>query len=63
MFGSRARGNFKKTSDIDLALFKKMLTHSQQNLIENDIQQMSTPLKIDIVFFDRLTKNKLKTKE
>lgn len=28
----------------------------QQNLIEQHIQEMSTPLKIDIVFIDRLTK-------
>jgi len=59
LFGSRARGDFKKTSDIDLAFFTNELTHSEQNLIENDIHQMSTPLKIDIVFFNRLTKNKL----
>jgi hypothetical protein len=56
LFGSRARGDYERTSDIDLALSTNHLTHSQQNLIEEDIHEMPTPLKIDIVFMDRLSK-------
>ena len=58
-FGSRARGNYRKTSDIDLAIYTNNATHSQQNLIEYQIQEMPTLLKIDIVFMDRLANEKL----
>lgn len=59
LFGSRARGDYHRTSDIDLAVFTKKCSHTQQNLIEQAIKEMSTPLKIDVVFIDRLTKEKL----
>ena len=59
LFGSRARGDFRPNSDIDLAIYTNQATHSQQNLIEARIQEMPTYLKIDIVFFDRLNKNEL----
>lgn len=59
LFGSRARGDYNKSSDIDLAIFTKNSSHTDQNLIEDDIIQMPTPLKIDIVFMDRLIKGKL----
>lgn len=61
LFGSRARGDYRKTSDIDLAIFTNGVTHSQQNLILHTILQMSTPLKLDVLFFDRLSKEKLKS--
>jgi uncharacterized protein len=59
LFGSRARGGYHRSSDIDLAVFTKNCSHTQQNLIEQAIKDMSTPLKIDVVFIDRLKKEKL----
>jgi predicted nucleotidyltransferase len=59
LFGSRARGDHRKTSDIDLALYTNHLSHSEQSLIEADILDMSTPLKMDILFQNRLNKEKL----
>lgn len=59
LFGSRARGDYRNTSDIDLALFTNNLSHSEQNLIEADLQSLSTPLKIDVLFMNRLIKEKL----
>jgi uncharacterized protein len=59
LFGSRARGDYQKTSDIDLAIWTNDASHSEQNLMEYVIQQLPTPLKIDVLFFDRLTKEKL----
>ncbi|MGG5255143.1 nucleotidyltransferase family protein [Neobacillus sp. SM06] len=61
LFGSRARGDYRKTSDIDLAIFTNHASHQQQNVIHHSINEMSTPLKIDVLFFDRLTKAKLKS--
>ena len=59
LFGSRARGDYHRSSDIDLAVFTKRISHTEQNLIEHAINEMSTPLKIDVVFMDRLKKEKL----
>lgn len=60
LFGSRARGDFRRSSDIDLAISTNDSTHSQQNLIEHGIDELSTPIKINVVFMDRLTKENLK---
>lgn len=59
LFGSRARGDFHPDSDIDLAIYTNNATHSQQNMIAFNIQEMSPPLKIDVVFVDRLKKEKM----
>lgn len=59
LFGSRARGDFQQTSDIDLAIYTRNATHTEQHLIEQTIQEMVTPLKIDVVFTDRLTNEQL----
>ena len=52
-------GDYHRSSDIDLAVFTKRISHTEQNLIEHAINEMSTPLKIDVVFMDRLKKEKL----
>jgi|SRR5690625_4216099 len=54
LFGSRAFGDFRETSDIDLAIYTRETTHTEQNLIEMRIQEIPTYLKIDIVFIERL---------
>jgi hypothetical protein len=59
LFGSRARGDYRRSSDIDLAVFTKGISHTEQNLIEQAINEMPTPLKIDVVFMDRITKEKM----
>lgn len=59
LFGSRARGDFHARSDIDLAISTDNATHLQQNLIEFDIQEMTTHLKIDVIFIDRIKKQEL----
>ena len=37
LFGSRARGDFNKRSDIDIALYTTNITSSEQNMIEDKI--------------------------
>ncbi|UJL47226.1 nucleotidyltransferase domain-containing protein [Virgibacillus sp. NKC19-16] len=59
LFGSRARGDFCPSSDIDLAVQTNNATHSEQNLIEDSIQEMPTHLRMDIVFLNRLSKEGL----
>ncbi|MHA6252810.1 nucleotidyltransferase domain-containing protein [Oceanobacillus sp. CAU 1775] len=59
LYGSRARGDFKINSDIDLAIYTVPLSHSEQNLIENTIQEIPTYLKVDVVFMDRRLKKEM----
>ncbi|WP_170008115.1 nucleotidyltransferase domain-containing protein [Bacillus fonticola] len=59
LFGSRARGDYHRASDIDLAVFTVTCSHTQQNLIEDAINEMSTPLRLDIIFPDRIKKRKV----
>jgi uncharacterized protein len=59
LFGSRARGEQSNRSDIDLAITTVNCSHSEQNLIAQAIEEMTTPSKIDILFTNRLQKEKL----
>lgn len=58
LFGSRARGDFKKTSDIDLAVLSD-ITRDEQYKIMNEIDLLDIIYKVDIVFVDSNTKAEL----
>ena len=61
IFGSRAKGIFSKTSDIDLAIFGKDWTDRDINLIKNKLEELiKTPCKLDVVNFYLLKKETLK---
>lgn len=59
IFGSRARGDFKKGSDIDLALFgkinEKLLRH-----ITSELDELPTPYKFDVLNYNDIDNNALK---
>ena len=59
LFGSRARGNFKKESDIDLCIEGNM-TEQEKIEILNDFDLLDIPYIIDIVFYEEITKEELK---
>ncbi|WP_347553073.1 nucleotidyltransferase domain-containing protein (plasmid) [Pseudalkalibacillus hwajinpoensis] len=59
LFGSRARGDHSDRSDIDLAITTVNCSHTEQNLIALAVEEMTTPSKIDILFTNRLQKEKL----
>lgn len=48
IYGSRAKGTFRKGSDIDLTLIENKLTFSQLMEIENKIDDLLLPYKIDL---------------
>ena len=48
LFGSRARGDYRKTSDIDLAVSGGRIAHFQADIEE----EVSTLLSFDIVHMD-----------
>lgn len=49
LFGSRARGDFRATSDIDLCIDAEGLSMSEKFAIENSLDDLLLPWKIDLV--------------
>lgn len=60
IFGSRARGNYKKTSDIDIAIFAKGITSTRLNLLRSDFEELDIIYTVDVVDFYSLSKEELK---
>lgn len=55
IFGSRARGDYRKASDIDLALFGDNLTPSINTKIFYEIDDLYLPYKIDLINFNSIS--------
>jgi len=61
IYGSRATGHFKKTSDIDLAVFGKDVTDSNiAHMMFNLEDDVMTPLKFDLVLFHTIHRESFK---
>ena len=54
LYGSRAKGNYRLGSDIDLCLVGDTLTLTQLLKIENEIDDLLLPYKIDLSLFHTL---------
>lgn len=54
LYGSRAKGNFKKGSDIDLTLKGKKLSLSLVNKISLEIDDLLLPYSFDISILDQI---------
>lgn len=59
LFGSRARGDNKYNSDIDLCIFGESLTHLTLAKINMDISELDTFLSFDLLAFSELRKEEL----
>ncbi|MCQ2319494.1 MAG: nucleotidyltransferase domain-containing protein [Bacteroidales bacterium] len=57
LYGSRAKGNYKPFSDVDITLFGEKLSHSDLNKIALDVDDLLLPYQFDISIFKSL-KNK-----
>jgi predicted nucleotidyltransferase len=55
IYGSRAMGNYRPASDIDLTLIGKGIDLSLQTEIEFALDDLMLPYKFDISLFDRIT--------
>ncbi|MEI8301548.1 MAG: HI0074 family nucleotidyltransferase substrate-binding subunit [Chlamydiota bacterium] len=53
LFGSRAMGNFKSTSDIDLCL-KGTLTEDHLGEIKTLLEEGKVPYKVDVILYDSI---------
>ena len=54
IFGSRARGDYKETSDIDIVLYGNGLTHTLNTQIFYDLEELYLVYKIDLINFNSL---------
>lgn len=59
IFGSRARGDYKKNSDIDIVVYN-CFDKNDEFQIRNEIDKINTPYTVDLVFFNDITKKEFK---
>jgi uncharacterized protein len=55
IYGSRAMGNFKPASDIDLTLKGKGINLDLHTEIEFDLDDLMLPYKFDVTIYDRIS--------
>ncbi len=54
LYGSRAKGNYKRGSDIDLVISSPTMTLAQLLRLENELDDLLLPYKIDISLLDHI---------
>lgn len=54
LYGSRAKGNYREGSDIDLTMMGDALNHAQLNRIETQIDDLLLPYTIDLSIFEHI---------
>jgi uncharacterized protein len=59
LYGSRAKGNYKPGSDIDLTLFGPDLNATVLSRISSELDDLLLPYKIDISIFAHITHSDL----
>lgn len=60
LFGSRAKGNFRKGSDIDLAIVSEKNTPKIAERLHFDLEETHLPYFVDVVDVNKITSLKLK---
>ena len=60
LFGSRAMGNFKSSSDIDLCLMGKELNWSELAMMEADLDDLMLPWQFDLIMYTSIVNDELK---
>ena len=59
IYGSRALGNYRKASDIDLAIKGKNLNSTDEIRITFDLDDLMLPYKFDITIYKRINNQEL----
>jgi uncharacterized protein len=54
VYGSRAKGNYRNGSDIDITLIGEQLTYDILSKIISEMDDLDTPYMFDISIFDKL---------
>ncbi|MDH4466693.1 MAG: nucleotidyltransferase domain-containing protein [Bacteriovoracaceae bacterium] len=60
IYGSRAKGNFKKGSDIDLTVHGNELSIDDLLKLENDLEDLDLPYKIDLSLYHQIENSDLR---
>ncbi len=60
IYGSRAKGNYKPGSDIDLTLYGQNLTRDDLATVMDELDDLLLPYSIDLSLFDELNHAKLR---
>jgi predicted nucleotidyltransferase len=60
LFGSRAKGNFKTGSDVDIALVSNDISYDEISHIRTNIDELLLPYNVDIIDYNKITNNALK---
>ncbi len=60
LYGSRAKGNWRNESDIDLTIHAEGLEWSEFQQIEREIDDLLLPWKIDLSLYDRIENQELR---
>lgn len=59
LYGSRAKGNYRPNSDIDITLVAPKMTTQELLKIENELDDLLLPYKIDLSLFHTLENSDL----
>ncbi|MGK5081770.1 nucleotidyltransferase domain-containing protein [Bdellovibrionota bacterium FG-1] len=60
LFGSRAKGNYREGSDVDLALRGAEVSFEDRDRLLQEYENLNLPWKLDVVLYDRLENLELK---
>lgn len=60
IFGSRAKGNYKPYSDIDLVVYGEKITEKLLLHIASELDKLPTPYKFDIVDYKTISNENFK---
>lgn len=61
LYGSRAKGNYKPGSDIDLSLIGDSLSHQVLLRIMRDFHESSIPYLVDLTIFNQIYQKRIKS--
>jgi predicted nucleotidyltransferase len=59
LFGSRAMGTFRATSDVDIALFGEHLTLADQARLTEAVNRLSIPQQVDMLLYQSIENKNL----
>ena len=59
LYGSRAKGNYRNGSDVDLVLIGEQLKFEDLALLENKIDDMLLPYKFDLSIYHQINNSEL----
>ncbi len=54
IYGSRAKGNYKEYSDVDITLLGDMIDLTSQHKIESELDDLLLPYKFDVSTFHKI---------